>query len=338
MTHSDKDAQTPQGKNSGRPLPDASSWGPRDASQTLASAFVEECNAAEERLLRGLQHERKSAVDSFDSGLPFEGLVRHELKRLLPRRYSVTSGLVLDRDGRTAGNCDIVVFNEIWFAPVKCPATEEPGRTYLPVEGVYAVGEVKQTLSSAALDQAMEKLVKCHRLTRPRTYAHRLVENREGCNCPHGLTNPLFSFVLAGAISPEESLQALVERFFDISRQLKRLEVIRALCILGHGTAVWSYRDPLHNGDVRPALFVESDLFHPIFPVLSSASDRGPLLFLMQMLQQGLFHVVLGPEDLAVAYSFDSAAIKVPTSPEVALPPDQEWLALADEPCREDHS
>jgi hypothetical protein len=315
------------------PIPDPSNWTPRDASQNLAAVFAAECNGAEEKLLQGLRHEKKFVIDNFDSGLPFESLVRDELKHLLPRRYTVTSGLVLDRHGKTAGNCDVVVFDDRWFSPVKYPASKDAGKPYIPIEGVYGVGEVKQTLSSAELDKAMEKLVKCHRLNRPRTYAHRVVENREGSGCPHGLTNPLFSFILAGGVAPNETFKSLIDRFFDISKQLKRLDVVRALCVLGEGTVIWGFRDPLCGDEIKPALFVKADLFHPVFPIFSPASQRGPLLFLIQMLQLGLFHVILGPEDLAAAYSFDNHGIKAPRSLDIALPPDNEWLDLLNKPC-----
>jgi len=318
-----------------RPIPDTSGWKPRDASKTLAAVFAEECAVAQERLLAYLRHEKRTAVDNFDSGLPFESMVRKELARLMPRRYSVTSGYLLDREGRTAGHCDFLAFNEAWFSPVK--SSEEKNREYLPVEGVYAVGEIKQTISQSTLDEALEKLVKCHRLSRPRTYAHRIVENRESCDCPHGLTNPLFSFVLAAEISAGESMQTLIERFFNISKQLKRLEVVRALCVLGEGTVAWSFRDPLDHHEIKPALFVEGDLFHPIFPTYSPASHRNPLLFLIQMLLLSLFHVVLGPEDLAIAYSFDNKGIQVPASPDVTLKVDDEWLDIAGRPCRRAH-
>jgi hypothetical protein len=53
------------------------------------------------------------------------------------------------------------------------------------------------------------------------------------------------------------------------------------------------------------------------------------------MLQLNLFHVVLGPEDLAVAYSRDNFGIKAPKNPTVALPPDDEWVNLIRTPCSE---
>lgn len=337
MTPSNEGSSPDIDRCSNRPLPETNNWNPRDASDTLSSGLAKECKGAEERLLQALQHEKAFAVDNFESGLPFEGMIRHEISKLLPQRYAVTSGNVLDRDGRSAGNCDVVIFNNVWFSPVKSAATQDAGKPYLPVEGVYAVGEVKQTLSSATLDEAMEKLVKCHRLNRPRTFAHRVVENREGPTCPHGLTNPLFSFVLAGAVSQDESFTSLINRFFDISKQLKRLEVVRALCVLGEGAVVWSFHDPLNSDEMKPALFVEADLFHPIFPVFSPASFRSPFLLLLQVLHQSLFHVILGPEDVAFAYGLDATGIKRPTDPAVALPVEKEWLDLLNAPCRYDN-
>jgi hypothetical protein len=317
------------------PIPDASKWVPRDAADTLFSVFAAECNGAEERLLQGLRREKSFAIDNFDSGLPFEGLVRDELRRLLPHRYSVTSGLVLDRNGKTGGKCDATIFNDLWFSPVKSSASKESGIAYVPIEGVYAVGEIKQTLSSSVLDAAMEKLVKFHRLHRPRTFAHRLVENRENGSCPHGLTNPLFSFILAGGVASSDSFLYLVERFFEISKQLGRMELVRALCVLGEGTMTWVFRDPLRNDEVRPALFVKDDLFHPIFPGVSPASYRGAFLNFMQILQLSLFHMVLGPEDLASAYSKDGSNIKLPKDPRIAHSPDNAWIELLGKPCYE---
>ena len=291
-------------------LPDTDAWLPRDASKKLEAAFSEECKGVEQRLIQALQHEQKFAIDNFDSGLPFEAHVREELRPLLPRRYMITLGHILDRHGKSAGKCDFVVFNDLWFSPVK--SSRQPANTLLPIEGVYAVGEIKQTLTSNTLDEAMEKLIKCHRLDRPRTHAHRIVENRESCPCPHGMTSPLFSFILAGKISPDQSFQSLIERFVDINKKLNRLEVVRVLCVLGEGTVAWGFRDPLHGDEIRPALFVEADLFHPIFPVYSPAIVWGSLLSLVQLMHLSMFHTVLGPEDLSQQYSEDVRTVKIP--------------------------
>lgn len=307
-------------------------WQPRrQASETLSSAMQRGCAHSEAVLQRELEQEREMAVDNFDSGIPFEAAVRRELKLLLPRRYQVTSGLVLDRHGLTAGQCDCVVFNDLWF-PLAKTAIDEAGRSYLPVEGIYAIGEIKQTLSESTLDEAMQKLVKCLRLYRPRTYANRLVENREADNCAHGLTNPLFTFVLAGRVAPRDDFQSLIGRFVETCKDLRRLEVVRALCVLGEGTIIWSFFDPLRN-ELRPALFMKDDLFHPVVPTFAPSSLRPALYSLIQILHVHLFRSVLGPEDLVTAYGEDSSGIKAPKDPSVRLEPDEEWLESLDSPC-----
>jgi hypothetical protein len=330
------DASGSTASSSGHPLPDTEKWLPRNGSQTLTSLLVKEGRAAEERLLRTLKHETETALDNFDSGPMFEQAVRREMELLLPKRYSVTSARLLDCEGMTAGNCDVVLFNETWFSPIKAVDKKTARHQYLPIESVYAVGEVKQTLSAETLDRAMEKLITCHRLGRPKTFANRVVENREGTPCPHGLTNPLFSFILAGRISPGDTFQDLIGRFFEISKKLKRLEVVRALCVLNEGVVVWSFRDPRHESEIRPARFIKDDLFQPIFPVFSPASSRSPFLFLMQMLHQGLFPTILAPEDLSFVYGLDPKQIKIPTSENVSLPVDQEWAELLNSPCEYD--
>jgi hypothetical protein len=95
----------------------------------------------------------------------------------------------------------------------------------------------------------------------------------------------------------------------------------------------WAFLNPSDDHEIRPARFIRDDLFHEIFPILSPASKRSPLLQLLQSLHQGLFGVVLGPEDLSVAYSVDDSGIKIPIDRSIALPPDQEWLKLLEMPC-----
>jgi hypothetical protein len=144
-----------------------------------------------------VQNERDFNIDNFDSGPAVEEIVRDELANLLPRRYSVRAGVVVDRDGRTAGDCDVVIFNELWFPSLKEGATPSSRRTYYPIEGAYAILEIKQTLGFRTLDEAMRKLVQCHRLNRPRTPYLRLTENRDKSKCTHATTNPLFSAIVA---------------------------------------------------------------------------------------------------------------------------------------------
>lgn len=314
------------------PLPDTTCWQPRrSASETLKSAFRERCAGIEALIRIRSRLEREMNVDNFDSGPGVEDIIRDELSQLLPTRYSVRSGVINDRNGNTGGDFDVVVFNDLWFPVVKAGATEESRRFHLPVDGVYAVCEVKQTLDFDTLDEAMKKLVVCHRLYRPRTHAHRLVENREINSCIHGISNPLYSVIIATDLKEGFDLDEIVERFFYVNKTLKRLEVVRALCVLGHGTVTWGFRD--HRGEVRPALFMMEDLYHPIFLGYSKIPKVESALYpLMVDLLLHLYHSVLAPEDIAAHYGPEVHAVSIPTS-DVVLEPDPEWVEILNEGC-----
>jgi hypothetical protein len=245
--------------------------------------------------------------------------------------------VLVDRDGMTSGDCDCIIWNDLWFPQVKAGAAESSQRAYFPIEGVYAVGEVKQTLGYDTLEDTMRKLVISHRLKRPATCAKRLVENAESTSCRHGLSNPLYSFVLATRLADGITFEELIERFYRVSKQLKRLEVVRALCVLGHGTVVWGIRDKGIRV-IKPALFMLEDLYDPIVPSFAVATEPGPAMFnLFGNLLLHLFHSVLAPEDLAIAYGSPTYDIKAPRSEDVALQPDPEWIDSLKHVCNENH-
>ncbi|MFY0567723.1 DUF6602 domain-containing protein [Archangium lansingense] len=313
-------------------LPNTKNWGPRkDASRTLAAAFLKRCLSAERLIKIRAQEERSMNLDNYDSGLGVEDIIREQLREILPRRYGVYSGVLNDHRGYTAGDVDIVIFNDTWFPVIKPPATSHSRRAHFPIEGAYAVCEVKQTVDFNVLDQAMEKLVSCHRLVRPATFANRLVENRDEDECFHGLTNPLYSAIIATDLRKGVRIDELVERFFYINKSLKRLEVVRALCVLGHGTVTWAFVDD--SEEFRPALFMREDVFRPIYPAYSRCETKrsSALYHLVFDLSLHLYHSVLGAEDIVVSYGEFADPIKGPSKVEISLSPDSEWADKLDQ-------
>lgn len=177
----------------------------------------------------------------------------------------------------------------------------------------------------------MEKLVTCHRLFRPKTHAFRYAENREGTACSHGLTNPLYSAIIATNLKEGVELNKLVERFFFINRTLERLEVVRSLCVLGQGTVTWCYTD--ENQQNRPALFMFEDLYKSLSPRYTKMPEaKSALYYLMADLMLHLFHSILAPEDIAVLYGSLENVGKFPTASNIVLPPDRIWAANLNKP------
>jgi hypothetical protein len=61
------------------------------------------------------------------------------LRKYLPNRYCVDKAIVIDNEGNTSHQMDIVIYDN-WFTPF---IFNQNGFYYIPAEGVYAVFEVK---------------------------------------------------------------------------------------------------------------------------------------------------------------------------------------------------
>jgi hypothetical protein len=307
-----------QGKDN---LPDTSTWQPReDAEEKLSGLFLKRCQEIEARILTRVKNEKDVRIDNFDPGLGIEDIIREELSKLLPKRYSVRKGVLNDRYGKTAGDVDAIIFNDFWFPSIRSGATDESRRFHFPIEGAYAVIEIKSSLDFGSLDDALKKLVMCHRLHRPITQSDRIVENRRADSCPHKVVNPLYSSIVGTGLSPDINFEDLINRFFDINRTLKRHEVIRSLCVLGIGTVTWGIRNE-QTKQVDTAIF-HDDYDKPLIPVYSRAEVVGSAFFVLivDLLLQ-LYKSILSPEDLAVKYGLKNKTVSVPNDNSVCLHP-----------------
>ncbi|MFJ7212832.1 DUF6602 domain-containing protein [Amycolatopsis sp. NPDC098790] len=312
-----------------KPVPDTSCWQPKlSKSKTLERAFYLRCLHLEKVTLLRAESEKNLNIHNFDSGPGVEDLVRDGIRQLLPTRYAVDAGLISDRGGYSSGDCDIVIYNGTWFPVVKDGATSESRRKIFPIEGVYSVLEVKQSLSLESLDAAMEKLVTSHRLFRPDVSRGRIVENRESGRCLHHVSNSLHTGVIATGLASGFTIDEAIERFIRINQNLPRADVVRTLCILGSETLAWGYYGIDDNASVismepelRPAMFMRDDRYLELFPVRTGFQEDGCALFeFMQNLLAHLYNSVLAPEDLAVQYGFKDLNVRVARDPGVTLP------------------
>jgi hypothetical protein len=318
---------------------DVSSWQPKmHPSETLDRAFFRRCHQLEREILNRVAYERTFNENNFDSGWTVEEIVRQAFVELLPKRYAVRAASISDSKGFSAGDVDVAIHNDSWFPAVKSGPTAESRKVYLPVEGVYAVLEVKQTLTLKTLEEAMRKLVTCQRLFRPYSPGDRLVENdyRSGCN--HFISNPLYSAVLAAGLSSNLPRDKAVEHFIRINQMLPRTSVVHSLCILGEGTVTWAYRQSYKNSrneldGLAPARFMGEDRYAELIPVYGrTESDDSPFYELTQNLLSHLLSSVLAPENMAIHYGHATSA-RIPTSDGAFLPLDAALQKSLDDSC-----
>ena len=109
-------------------------------------------------------HDARSATSPSTVGAAKEQSVRKQLAEILPRGIAVGSGFVIDSDGGTSRQTDVVLY-ERDICPV-FSINDTPETTYYPCEGVIAVGEIKSTLDRASLDDAFKKIASVKKLKR----------------------------------------------------------------------------------------------------------------------------------------------------------------------------
>lgn len=224
-------------------IPDVETWQPHRTNEgTLRNSFMITCQLAQARIVARAKAEIRFNLQNFDSGLALEEIIREEIAQLLPRRYVVSPGVINDRKGRTAGDCDVIVRDPNWSPVIKPGATDESRRFHYPIESIYAIAEIKQTLSPSELDNAMKKLVSASRLERPENPYGHITENQHLTFMDDGnsILNPLHTTVFAIGILDGSSFEDVVTRFGAVNAHLDRKDVVKMLCVLGHGTAWYS--------------------------------------------------------------------------------------------------
>lgn len=251
-----------------KPLPDTSNWKPRSNNrQALRATFLQTCRSVEARIKAESAIEKTFNINNYDSGPGLEDVVRGQFRMLLPDRYAVTAGVVIDANGDNCGDCDLIVVNRFWQSLLKYGATSESRRVHVPVESVYSVIEIKQTLTEASLDAAMEKLVMHKCLERERSEYGRLVENHNirQLDKAGASLNWRFDAILAVGCAPGIDSQ-LVERFFRTNRELPADRRVNALAILGSGYACYvsTFEDSSATEHLYPASNME--YFYPEAP------------------------------------------------------------------------
>ena len=223
-------------------LPDVSCWQPIHNNNTLKNALETTCQLAQHRITSRAKAEVSFNIFNYDSGSGVEDIVHEELSNLLPDRYSIEAGVVNDRNGKTAGDCDLIIRDRIWSPVIKLGATSMSRRYHFPIEGVYAAAEIKQTLGFDELDAAMKKLVTLSRLERPvNPYGH-ITENQylPDFDRPGAMLNPLHTSVFATGLKDGLTFVDMANRFGAINAMLNRDTLVKLLCVLDQGTAWYS--------------------------------------------------------------------------------------------------
>jgi len=154
---------------------------------------------------------------------------REMLGEYLPNRYCVSKAFVIDADGGQSDEIDLVIYDR-QYSPF---LFKQDGAIFIPAESVYAVFEVKQSLTGEHVKYAAKKAASVRQLKRTSV----TITHAGGTFKPR----PPFP-ILAGLLTLENdrrsSLGKRLATWLEAGPRVGRLDL---LCALRHGSAEATY-------------------------------------------------------------------------------------------------
>lgn len=126
----------------------------KNTSEIDGKRFLREAFAAEQSVLAvQLDLSSKSITHNGVMGNVNEQHFIQVLRKYLPRRYEVDQGIVIDSNGATSDQIDVIIFDHQYTPTL----LDQQAHRFIPAEAVYCVLEVKPTISKQYLDYAADK-------------------------------------------------------------------------------------------------------------------------------------------------------------------------------------
>lgn len=117
---------------------------------------------------QGILLQLRAEVDFINSlfhhqGVKGEGnetVLRDFIRKFIPKRYGIGTGVVIDRFGNQSHQCDIIIYDTFLYPSLLSMSTVH----LFPVDVVYATIEVKTTLTSEKSKEALQNITSVKKL------------------------------------------------------------------------------------------------------------------------------------------------------------------------------
>jgi len=135
----------------------------REKSKNDGKQFLQDAFALEQKLLQTkLELSGQSITHSGRLGEVNELHFVEVLRKYLPRRYAIDTAIVIDSQGVTSDQIDVVIYDNQYTPTL----LDQESHRFVPAESVYAVFEVKPTINKSYLEYAADKAESVRRLVR----------------------------------------------------------------------------------------------------------------------------------------------------------------------------
>lgn len=135
----------------------------KESSIANGKVFLQEAFSLQQSLLKTqLEMSSKSITHNGVLGDVNETHFIETIKKYLPRRYAIDSGIIIDSNGSTSDQIDVVIYDNQYTPTL----LDQHNHRFIPAESVYAIFEVKPTIDKAYLDYTANKAESVRKLYR----------------------------------------------------------------------------------------------------------------------------------------------------------------------------
>ncbi len=246
----------------------------------------------------------------FDYGPEFEIALCKIFKELLPTKFGVCRGFIIDKYGSKAGD-DIIIYDKLRFPTIRMLGDDFAQKEQVPVEAVYCYIEAKHNLEldnavDSTFNKSLSQIKEIKKITRPDRPLCQITEtfSLEGsisATAPSGwsnILNPLFTCVISrktslkrdntikelkkGPLTPDLTFQTLQNFSFST-------DCIPDLIVAGDGVVVMPTYQGNHSRHIMPIFMLENSNQPFVFKTKCSALALGlcQILWALERIQLG---------------------------------------------------
>jgi len=168
-----------------------------------------------------------------------EEVLKHCLRELIPTKYSIGTGIVVDAYDTQSKQQDLLIYDG--FSSPRFLNNE--ALVVLPVESIYATIEVKSTLNHTTLKQAVENARSVNALKKTLLYPPGPIPHVEPSNM---ILSCLFAY------TSDVELTTTQKNFDVLNSELPFEQRIGIICILDKGCIVTAQKDNANIDNVWP--------------------------------------------------------------------------------------
>lgn len=219
-----------------------------------------------------------------------EKAVRNKLEKIFPQSIGISTGCIIDVNGHTSKQTDIVIYEKD-ICPV-FSINDTPESTYYPCESVIAIGEIKSTLNTNTIDDSFSKIKSVKECIRHssdnmywRKYCSRQIiygSESEIYNQEANAFDQIYGFILCEKI--ELKIETFTNQCIDLIKNTSAHLLPNIIVSLNDGILVYidtsctnNYfiREDKHNADSIYFIEVPSGNFQYLLHELNKFINRG---------------------------------------------------------------